>query len=429
MLKYLANFFLTALLLSACVESTQKEPALTYTTPESVGVSSDRLANIDQMLSTAVTTNEIPGVVALVARDGKIVYHKAFGMADAIDGTPMDKTKLFRIASQTKAITCTATMMLWEEGLFMLDDPIGKYLSEFSQMGLLESFNEADSSFTLTPIDKPITIRHLLTHTSGLGYGFIDGDDRFRKIFIKNSIIDAFTTKSVVLKDNMQKLAKLPLHHLPGEKWTYGEGIDVLGYLVETLSGMPLDQFFKTRIFEPLGMNDTYFYLPENKADRLVTLHKKEDGNWIKYPTSTYFDPDFPRKGAKSYFAGGAGLTSSPLDYVRFLQMYLNEGELDGNRLLSPTTVKVILSNQIGDLRIDTGLTQGLAFGLITENGGTLGGRGSAGTFEWGGYFNTSYFADPKTQTIGILMKQAIEIPKDDTGWKFRQLVGASIVE
>ena len=224
----------------------------------------------------------------------------------------------------------------------------------------------------------------------------------------------------------MKKLAKLPLHHNPGEKFTYSEGLDVLGYFIEVMSGIPLDEFFKTRIFEPLGMEDTWFYLPASKQSRLVSIQKKDGNTWMPYPT-TFYDPDYPIKGAKRFFSGGAGLSSTAKDYATFLQMYLNNGELNGVRLLSRTTIQTIMGNQVGDLLGESGANYGLAFGIIDQNGQDMGGRGSAGTFNWGGYFNTQYFADPKEQIIGILMKQTQGPTNDETAWKFRQLVGQSI--
>ena len=291
----------------------------------------------------------------------------------------------------------------------------------------MDSLIERDSSYTSKPVDKPITIRHLLTHTSGIGYGFIDGDDRFKKIYQKAKIVDAFTTQSLTIGENIKKLAKLPLHHQPGEKFTYSEGLDVLGYLIEIVSGKPLDQFFKERIFAPLGMDDTWFYLPPSKYNRLVSVQTKKDERWVKYPATSFYDPEYPIKGAKTFFSGGAGLSSTAIDYASFLQMYLNNGELNGVRLLSRTTVQLIMANQIGNLWGDSGAYYGLAFGVLDQKGQDLGGKGSKGTFDWGGYFNTDYFADPKEKIIGILLKQTQEISNDETGWKFRQLVGQAV--
>jgi CubicO group peptidase (beta-lactamase class C family) len=316
-------------------------------------------------------------------------------------------------------------MMLWEEGEFRLDDHISWYIPWFKNVVIFESLNEADSSFNARPAKKPITIRQLLTHTSGIGYGFIDNDE-FLKIYQKAGIIDAFTTEDITIEENVNKLAKLPLHFEPGTEFKYGEGLDVLGYLIEKLSGMPLDQFFKERIFDPLGMKDSYFYLPESKADRLVTVQTLKEGNWERVSHHPAYDPEYPIIGAKQFFSGGGGLSSTASDYASFLQMYLNKGELNGMRLLSRTTVNLIMANQIGDFW-DPGSYHGLAFGVVDQTGSDRGGKGSAGTFDWGGYFNTQYFADPNEQIIGILMKQTLDIPRDPTGWKFRQLVFQTI--
>lgn len=423
----LVFIFSVTLMISANAQtkSIKSTPPLSESSPQSVGMSEERLATIDLMLAQSIEKNQIPGVVALIARNGKIVYYKAFGMADNETKRNLKRDDIFRIASQTKAITATAVMMLWEEGKFRLDDPISKYIPEFKNAQILDSLNGIDTTYFTSPAKDQITIRHLLTHTSGIGYGFIDNDE-FRKIYQKAGIIDAFTTKPVTIEENIKKLAKLPLHHNPGEKFTYSEGLDVLGYFIEIMSGKPFDEFLQERIFEPLGMNDTYFYLPESKNSRLVPVQTFRDNKWIRY-TNTYYDTDYPIKGSKTFFSGGAGLSSTAKDYATFLQMYLNNGELNGVRLLSRTTVQVILANQIGNLLGDSGADYGLAFGLLNQDGQNMGGRGSNGTFNWGGYFNTQYFADPKENIVGILMKQTQDIKGDETGWKFLQLVGQAI--
>lgn len=427
-MKTLSALVIAFILLTGCHQTgtIQTPSRLTESSPAGVGMSGERLARIDSMINEAIHKKEIPGAVALVARNGKIVYHKAFGIADPETGSALKKDDIFRIASQTKAITATAVMMLWEEGKFRLDDPIEMYIPEFKNPQVLDTFNDEDTTYTTKPADKSITIRHLLTHTSGIGYGIIDTDP-FRKIYQKAGIIDAFTTKPVTLKENILKLAKLPLHFNPGEKFLYSEGLDVLGYFIEVVSGMPLDRFFRERIFAPLEMEDTWFYLPEDKANRLVAVQTLKDGEWIRYPSSKYYDPDYPVKGAKTFFSGGGGLSSTAQDYATFLQMYLNHGELNGVRLLSRTTVRFMMANQIGDFWGDSGSYYGLAFGVVDQKGEEMGGRGSHGTFYWGGYFNTQYFADPVENVIGILLKQTQEIPSDPTGWKFSILVEQAI--
>ncbi|GAA4435801.1 serine hydrolase domain-containing protein [Pontibacter saemangeumensis] len=411
---------------NAQTNSSQKSKPLSEASPEKVGMSPERLQRIDAMLQEAVAEGDVPGAVALVARNGKIVYHKAFGLADNESGRELKKDDIFRIASQTKAITATAVMMLWEEGKFQLDDPISKYIPAFKNPQVLKSFQYKDTSYTAVPAAREITIRHLLTHTSGLGYGAIDGDERFKMLYHKAGVTDLFTTEPVSIGESVKKLAALPLHHNPGEKYTYSEGLDVMGYFVEVVSGMPFDVFLRKRLFEPLSMNDTWFYLPDAKAKRLVSVQRPEDGKWRRYPV-TFYDPEYPVKGAKQFFSGGAGLSSTAKDYATFLQMYLNGGELNGKRFLSRTTVQSMMGNQIGDLWEGTGRHYGLAFGVQTQQGQDKGGNGSQGTFDWGGYFNTQYFADPQENIIGILMKQTQGTTSDDTGWKFRLLVGQSV--
>jgi len=407
----------------------KKSPPLTEASPESVGMSTERLSRIDSMCIKAVSKGDIPGAVALVARNGKIVYYKAFGMADNQSGRVLKRDDIFRIASQSKAITATAVMMLWEEGKFKLDDPISKYIPEFKNPRVLMTFEKKDTSYTTVPATSEITIRQLLSHTSGIGYGIIadDKDERFKMLYEKAGVIDAWTTENISIKENIRKMAKLPLHCNPGEKYNYSNGLDVLGYFIEIVSGMPLDVFLRTRLFEPLGMNDTWFYVPENKDPRLVSLQKPDNGKWVRYPV-TFYDPEFPVKGAKRFFSGGAGLTSTAKDYATFLQMYLNGGELNGTRFLSRTTIQAIMANQIGNLwGENSDKYYGLVFSVVTQKGQENGGLGSIGTFGWGGYFNTEYFADPKEKTIGILMKQTQEADFDDTVWKFHLLVGQAV--
>ncbi|MCH6201040.1 beta-lactamase family protein [Aquiflexum sp. LQ15W] len=418
-LPFLLCFLVSSSLL-AQTPSIKKSPPLSEATPQSVGISPERLKKLDAMLEESIKNEELPGLVALIVRNGKIVYHSAKGFADVESGKAMQKDAIFRIASQTKAITSTAVMVLWEEGKFRLDDPISKFIPEFKNSQVLQNFRYGDTSYTAVAANKEITIRHLLTHTSGLGYGVIDGDERMRMIYNKAGIIDLYTTQNISIGDNVKKLAKLPLHHNPGEKYTYSEGLDVLGYLVEIVSGKPFDQFLRERLFEPLGMQDTWFYLPEAKASRLVTIHRKTNGKWEGFPT-TFYDPNYPITGAKRFFSGGAGLSSTAKDYATFLQMYLNGGELNGVRTLSRTTIETMMQNQIGDLW-GGGKNYGLAFGVVNEKGIAEGGAGSVGTFDWGGYFNTQYFADPEEKIIGILMKQTQQI-SEETGWKFRQMV------
>ena len=379
------------------------------------------------MALKAIENEEIPGLVALVARRGKIIYNKAFGFAKIESNTPMLTDHIFRIASQTKAITSVAAMMLWEEGLFELDEPISKYISTFKNPTILDTFDENTGTYTSIPAKKEITIRQLLTHSSGIGYGLIDPNKGIRMIYKQAGIIDAWSTEPDRLSENIKRLSELPLVFEPGEKYRYSLGIDVIGYLIEIVSGMRLDSFMQERLFEPLGMEDTFFYLPKEKEERLVTPYTNKSGEWLKYQGSPgYYDADFPVKGAKTYFSGGAGLSSTALDYATFMQMILNGGELNGTRFLSRTTVATMNAAQI---EMGQGaLAHGLAFGVTNENSVALGGLGSEGSFSWGGYFNSQYFADPKEEILGIILKQTRLTNKpDSTKAKFRRLVLQSI--
>ncbi len=425
LLFFFCAFFITLLSYSQ-TKSIKTSPKLHFSAPAVAGMSLERLKRLDAICNDAVKKGQIPGIVALVARRGKIVYYKAFGMADNQSNKPLNREAIFRIASQTKAITATAVMMLWEEGKFRLDDPISKYIPAFKNTGILDIFNEKDSTFTTKPTDKPITIRHLLTHTSGIGYGMIDSDPRFRKIYAKAGIVDAFTTQKITLKENITKLASMPLHQNPGEKFVYSEGLDVLGYLVEIISGMPFDKYLRTHLFNPLGMKDTWFYLPKSKASRLVSVQEKKDGKWQPLKSDS-FEVNYPVKGAKSYFSGGGGLSSTAKDYATFLQMYLNKGELNGIRFLSRTTVNFMMQKQFLNIWKGSESYYALAFEVTNAKGASRGGHGSEGTFDWGGYFNTQYFADPKEQLIGIIMKQTGRVKDDNTAWQFIQVIEQAI--
>ena len=400
--------------------------------PESVGMSSERLAYIDSMITSSIDAEQIPGAVALVMRNGYLIYEKAFGIANPRSGEYLRADHIFRIASQTKAITSTAVMILWERGYFRLDDPVANYIPAFKNPTVLVQFNEDDSIYTTRPAASAITIRHLLTHTSGLGYGIIDADARMRKIYQKAEIVDLYTTANTSIQESVERLAGLPLHHDPGTKFTYSEGLDVLGYLVEVVSGKPYDQFLREELFEPLGMKDTQFYLRPVQYKRLVSVQTKDaSGNWVEYTghPDGYYDADYPKKGAKRFFGGGAGLSSTAQDYARFLQMYLNGGVFNEHRILSPTTIDLIMTNQTGELFGNGKEYHGLAFGVTTPRGFAEGVRGSAGTFDWGGYFNTQYYADPELGLIGIIMKQTRLIPGEPTGQLLRQIIAASVVE
>src|SRR5690606_25501271 len=302
------------------VTASAQKKALTPGTPEAEGISSERLERIDNLVESYISKQYINGAAVLIARNGKIVYHKAVGMSDTEKKTPLKKDDIFRIASQSKAVTALAVMMLYEEGHFLLDDPISNWIPEFKNPKVLVTFNPKDSSYTIEPARREITIRHLLTHTSGIDYAAI-GSNEMKSIYAKAKIPSGIGNHQYVLADKMKALGKLPLKHHPGEDYTYGLNFDVLGYLVEILSGLPFDEFLQKRIFTPLGMNDTHFYLPENKHARLVPLYETKDNKLVKVTHRIFddVDPEYPKlKG--TYFSGGAGLSSTLEDYAKFLQ-------------------------------------------------------------------------------------------------------------
>jgi CubicO group peptidase (beta-lactamase class C family) len=392
--------------------------------PVSAKFSPDRLKRIDAMIEQNIDSGYVKGVVGFIARDGKIVYNKSFGLADEEQKRLMNTDAIFRIASQTKAITSVAVMMLFEEGKFLLDDPISKYLPTFAHPAVVDQFNDKDSTYTTVPAKREITIRDLLTHTSGIEYAQI-GSPKMKAIYAKAGIPAGFVADKILLGDAINKLGKLPLLHQPGERWTYGMNIDVLGYLVEKVSGKSLDQFFKERIFTPLGMNDTYFYIPAAKQNRLVAAYTfdKNDHitNWSK-STFPSFDVNYPKANG-TYYAGGAGLSSTIKDYATFLQMMLNGGVYNGQRLLARHTVDLMTTNQIGDLYINSDKDKfGLGFGLTSQNSSTKLGV-SEGSFAWGGFYGTLYWVDPKEHLVCLLFAQNWPFPHNQIQDKFRAMV------
>jgi CubicO group peptidase (beta-lactamase class C family) len=357
-----------------------------------------RLARTDSVIGKLVADERIPGAVVMIVRDGAVVVHKAYGTRDIGTKAPMRTDDIFRIASQTKAITSLAVMMLWEEGKFGLDDPIGRYLPEFRRQTILTKFNPADSSFESKPTARRITIRQLLTHTSGLDYAQI-GSEEFKAIYAKAGISAGLGEKpGALLADKIAKLGALPLKHEPGERFTYGLSVDVLGRLVEVISGQSLEAFMQTRILTPLRMNDTYFAIPAAKQSRLVGLHEEKDGKLsVSHTVPGGNDWDWPNKPV-TYFSGGGGLSGTTLDYARFLQLFLNGGELDGVRLVSRKTIEMMLTNQIGNLQPNFGLGFQLETEL-TDSRSPL----TLGSFQWGGAFATTYWADPKEKMIALI--------------------------
>ena len=381
--------------------------------PDSAGFIPERLERVDRAVQESIANGEIAGAVALVVRGGEIVYHKPFGYADIDSKTPMRNDAIFRIASMTKAVTTVAVMMLYEEGKFALSDPISEFIPGFAEPTVIVT-DDAGQITGTRPAKREIRIIDLLTHSSGIGYPFIPTP--LSETYREADVIDGLTVADRTLGENIEKLAGLPLLFDPGTELAYGLSTDVLGYLVEVVSGEPLDRFFADRIFGPLGMDDTWFYLPEPKAGRLVTLYAHVEGKGLVESRGDEADlkmdsPNYPVEGARAYFCAGAGLNSTAYDYARFLQMLLNYGELDGVRLLSRKSVELMRAPRIdwdGDDRPD------FALGFRVINGlGTSDSLGSPGAYSWGGAFNTSYWVDPAEDLIGVFMSQARPVESD----------------
>lgn len=398
-------YFLLILLSFTTVCSGQKISVTTL--PESVGFSAERLRRIDNNMKSWVDQEWMNGAVALVVRNGKIVYYKSVGYNDLQTKTPLTKDGIFRIASQTKAITSVAVMMLYEEGKFLLDDPVSKFIPSFAKATVLDKFNEKDSTYTSVPASRDVTIRDLLTHTSGIGYAQI-GSKEANAIYAKANITAGLNVLDDKLSDAMNRLGSLPLMHNPGEKWTYGLNTDLLGRLVEIWSGMSLDEFFSKRIFVPLGMNDTYFNVPAEKAGRVVNFFMEDSlGHLNKQKDvlgSNEEFMDYPLR-KKTYFSGGGGLSSTIYDYAIFLQMLLNGGKYNGQQLLSRNSVRMMTMNQIGDLTLGDDEKFGLGFAIATEKSSAKFPM-QVGTFTWGGAFSTTYWVDPKEKIVGLLYRQ-----------------------
>jgi CubicO group peptidase (beta-lactamase class C family) len=413
------------ILLHAATLSAQKITPLS--TPEAAGFSAERLKRLDREMNDWAQKEWMQGGAALIIRNGKVAYYKAVGYNDLETKKLMQKEDIFRIASQTKAITSVAMMILFEEGKFLLDDAVSKYIPAFKKQQVLDKFNAADTTYTTVPAKSEITIRQLFTHTSGLGYAQI-GSKEANAIYAKSNLTAGIGIQNDKLLDAMNRLGQLPLMHQPGEKWTYGLNSDLLGCLVEILSGMTLNDFFRTRIFEPLGMKDTYFFIPQEKADRLVNLYREDStGHLIKAGSNMLNGPvgtNYPLVRS-TYYSGGAGLSSTIYDYGIFLQMLLNNGVYNGKRILSRNAVRLMTMNQIGDLsRGDDKF--GLGFQIVSEKGSART-MAQQGTYSWGGAFATSYWVDPKEKLVLLFYRQLQGTTHGDLPEKFRSLVYQAI--
>ncbi len=354
---------------------------------------------IDSLLNNAVKNNEIPGAVVYIWRNDKPVFYKAYGYRNMENKVPMLKNDIFRMASMTKGLTAVAVLQLCERGLLFLDDKVSKYIPEFKNPRILINILP-DSGFTSRPAASEITIRQLLTHTSGIGYGF--QDDRYNALVIKNNISEGFEDDNRTSLENIQRIARLPLLYEPGEKYTYGLSYDVLGVVIEKISGMRFDNYIKQYILDPLGMADSYFIIPEKEQYRLVTAYQPaEKGQGLE--RTSYPDTAYPCVKTRQYFSGGADLCSTAEDYGKFIQMIKNKGIYDNTRIIGERYIEMMLSKQT---TLDDGNSdQGFAT-WVTNAKGAAEGPMSAGSFGFGGFWDTYGWADPKENFVAVLLLQ-----------------------
>jgi CubicO group peptidase (beta-lactamase class C family) len=413
-----AVLFPTLLVLLAGAASARAQTFTQAARPEDVGVSSERLQRLKGALDGYVSAGLLPGGVALVAREGRVVLHHAFGQRDREARDAMAPDDLFRIASQTKALVSLAILMLQEDGKLLIGDPVSKYLPAFARTTV--AVPRSGGGYDVVDAKRPITLRDLLTHTAGIGYGTGVAKDRWEAAGITGWY---FAHRDEPVRATVDRMASLPMDAQPGEKYVYGYNTDILGAVVEAVSGLTLDAFLRSQVFEPLGMRDTHFYVPRDKAGRLVTVYSVAPGGLVRAPDGAgmqaqgqYVD------GPRVSFSGGAGVISTAADYARFLQMLLNGGTLDGARLLAPSSVALMTTDHVGTVYGVPGMGFGLGFSVV-EDVGARGTPGSVGEYGWGGAYHSTYWVDPAEKLVVVYLTQVIPATGLDDFGKLRALV------
>ena len=379
---------------------------MSLASPESVGFSSLRLARISDRMRVYTDRGKLAGAVTMLSRRGQVFHFEPHGVMDLEGGAPIELDTIFRIFSMTKPITSVAAMMLYEEGHFSLDDPVAKFIPELSDLKVYDGMGE--TGMILVDQHRPISVRHLLTHTSGLSYG-LHQDNPIDRMYREAKVNDADSN----LPEVVEKITRLPLVNQPGTKWRYSNATSVLGYLVEVVSGQPFDCFMRDRILSPLGMIDTSFFVPEEKLGRLATLYRPSRGGRIA-PMDNSLATRYARP--HTFFSGGAGLVSTASDYMRFCRMLLNGGVLDGERILAPKTVEMMRSDHLTDdlkpyaagqdmASYTRGCGFGLGFGVVTDiaQHGIL---GSNGMYFWFGAASSFFWIDPTEELIAVMLCQ-----------------------
>ena len=434
MISLIRQLVLTGVLLVVSIQALVAQ-GLPRTRPEEVGMSAHRLERLTDVLQGYVDEGELAGAVALVARHGKVVYLNGVGFSDREAGTAMAENSIFRIASQTKAPISVGVLMLQEEGRLLISDPVGKYLPEFMQTTVAEP--DGNGGYKVVDAVRPITIRDLLTHTAGISYGGGPARDRWEAAGVTGWY---FASWDEPVGATVTRLAALPFDAQPGTQFVYGYNTDILGALIERISGMPLDVFMRERILEPLEMNDTHFYLPREKAPRLAAVYSAADTGIVRAPDAGQ-ETDFDFLGApvgqgayvngpRASFSGGAGFLSTASDYSRFLQMMLNGGELDGARILTRKTVELMTADHLGGIPFTFGAGQGfgLGFFVVTDPAAT-GLPSSVGEYGWFGAYHSAYWVDPTENLVVVYLTQLMPAGNIDDQGKMRALVYQAILD
>jgi CubicO group peptidase (beta-lactamase class C family) len=394
---------------------------------EEAGFSAERLDRLPALFRRYAEEERLSGGVMLILRDGHQVVYESFGYLDIEAGIPMPHNAIFRIASQTKAIIATAVMMLQEQGLLLIHDPIGKYLPEYQETTVAVPDNQG--GYNIVPASRRITIRDLLMHTAGISYGYGIAANEWRDAGIQGWYLN---DRDEPIRETVRKIASLPFDAHPGERYVYGYANDILGALIEVVSGIPLDQFLQQNIFNPLGMIDTHFFLPSSKHDRLAVVYSAAQGGvpgLVRAPDpGRNIGQGHYTQGPQKLFSGGAGLVSTAADYARFLQMKLNGGSLNGHQLLSPTTVELMTTDHLEGVTFRPGLGIGLGYDVVI-NLGQRGVPGALGDFGWGGAYHSTYWVSPRDNLVVVFFTQLTPSVGSDAQGKLRTMIYQAIMD
>ncbi len=374
------------------------------------------IQELDGYSNSLINENELPGLVVMVKKRDKQIFHKSYGYSDAEKKIELDKNSIFRIASITKTITALGILKLMENGELNLDDEIEKYIPEFKSPKVLTYFDSKNYTYTTTPANRKITILDLLTHYSGVSYGRYTGNNMYNEMyntFIKDSVVELYTTKKIFLKENITRLSRVPLVSHPGTSFEYGMSYDILGYVIELVSGKSLNNFFNETFFIPLEMENTFFYIPEKKTNLLVPVLTNKNGYWANYKAENY-DIDYPIKGAKSYYSGGAGLSGTISDYSNFLTMIVNKGKYKNKRVLKEETIQLMEKTSGRNIDVkEKKLSHGIATGITVKKNmreQTSVRQKEISIMFWSGMFGCSYFINLEDGTIGLVFKQVYDL-------------------